>query len=217
MTCGTSRNGTASPAARSGCVSSASSANVPCGPRKPTRVIGGKRSGGVRAPPYGHCVRHWTLAEATAALPDVRAKVERIREPAHRARPTANGQGAAPRRRDRPVGRRAPGRRHRRARSGARPDRLPARSRRRARPTCSAGSTARTPSTGGTGPTPGSPGARRSANRRSSGRVSRCAARPRAARPRAPRPRCPASLSSCAGTISVPIVRRAAGTSRPSC
>ena len=32
-----------------------------------------ERSGGVRAP-YGHCVRHWTLAEATDALPDVRAE-----------------------------------------------------------------------------------------------------------------------------------------------
>ena len=35
ITCGTSRNGTATPAARSGCVRSASSANVPRGPRKP--------------------------------------------------------------------------------------------------------------------------------------------------------------------------------------
>jgi hypothetical protein len=38
-------------------------------------------------------VRHWTLEEATAALPDVRAKVHRLRE-LERARPTANGQGA---------------------------------------------------------------------------------------------------------------------------
>lgn len=38
-------------------------------------------------------MRHWTLAEATAALPAVREKVERIRE-LLRARPTANGQGA---------------------------------------------------------------------------------------------------------------------------
>ena len=42
---------------------------------------------------YGHCVRHWTLADATDALPDVRAKVERIRDLLS-ARPTANGQGA---------------------------------------------------------------------------------------------------------------------------
>ena len=38
-------------------------------------------------------VRHWTLDEATAALPDVRAKVQRLRQ-LLRARPTANGQGA---------------------------------------------------------------------------------------------------------------------------
>ena len=48
---------------------------------------------GAFARPYGHCVRHWTLAEATDALPDVRDKVERIRELLS-ARPTANGQGA---------------------------------------------------------------------------------------------------------------------------
>ena len=42
ITCGTSRNGTASPAAKSGCVSSASSANVPWGPRNPTFTIGGR-------------------------------------------------------------------------------------------------------------------------------------------------------------------------------
>jgi hypothetical protein len=42
---------------------------------------------------YGHCVRYWTLAEATDALPEVRVKVERIRE-LLTARPTANGQGA---------------------------------------------------------------------------------------------------------------------------
>jgi len=38
-------------------------------------------------------VRHWTLEEATAALPAVREKVQRIRELLG-ARPTANGQGA---------------------------------------------------------------------------------------------------------------------------
>jgi hypothetical protein len=38
-------------------------------------------------------VRHWTLGEATAALPDVRVKVHRLRELV-RSRPTANGQGA---------------------------------------------------------------------------------------------------------------------------
>ena len=38
-------------------------------------------------------MRHWTLDEATAALPDVRVKVQRLRELV-RARPTANGQGA---------------------------------------------------------------------------------------------------------------------------
>jgi hypothetical protein len=38
-------------------------------------------------------VRHWTLTEATDALPDVREKVQRLRE-LLRARPGANGQGA---------------------------------------------------------------------------------------------------------------------------
>jgi hypothetical protein len=38
-------------------------------------------------------VRHWTHDEATAALPEVREKVQRIRELLS-ARPTANGQGA---------------------------------------------------------------------------------------------------------------------------
>jgi len=38
-------------------------------------------------------VRHWTHEEATAALPRVRDKVQRIRELLS-ARPTANGQGA---------------------------------------------------------------------------------------------------------------------------
>ena len=48
---------------------------------------------GVLARPYGHCVRHWTLSEATAALSGVRVKVQRLRE-LLTARPTANGQGA---------------------------------------------------------------------------------------------------------------------------
>ncbi len=48
---------------------------------------------GALARPYGHCVRHWTLDEATAALPDVREKVQRLRQ-LLTARPTANGQGA---------------------------------------------------------------------------------------------------------------------------
>ena len=38
-------------------------------------------------------MRHWTHDEATAALPAVRAKVQRLRQLLH-ARPTANGQGA---------------------------------------------------------------------------------------------------------------------------
>jgi hypothetical protein len=38
-------------------------------------------------------VRHWTLEEATAALPDVRVKVQRLRQLV-RARPTANGSTA---------------------------------------------------------------------------------------------------------------------------
>jgi hypothetical protein len=38
-------------------------------------------------------VRHWTLEEATAALPAVSAKVQRLRELV-RARPSANGSGA---------------------------------------------------------------------------------------------------------------------------
>jgi hypothetical protein len=38
-------------------------------------------------------VRHWTLDEATAALPAVRARVQRLRQ-LLAARPTANGQGA---------------------------------------------------------------------------------------------------------------------------
>ena len=45
------------------------------------------------AHPYRGFVRHWTLDEATAALPDVREKVQRLRQLV-RARPTANGQGA---------------------------------------------------------------------------------------------------------------------------
>ena len=48
---------------------------------------------GAFARTYGHCVRHWTLAEATAALPDVRERVQRLRE-LLTARPTANGTGA---------------------------------------------------------------------------------------------------------------------------
>jgi hypothetical protein len=43
--------------------------------------------------PYRGFVRHWTLEEATAALPDVRAKVQRLRQLVS-ARPTANGRGA---------------------------------------------------------------------------------------------------------------------------
>ena len=52
--------------------------------------------------PYGHCVRHWTHDEATAALPEVREKVRRIREmleaaAARQAAPTAgNGHGEGP-------------------------------------------------------------------------------------------------------------------------
>jgi hypothetical protein len=38
-------------------------------------------------------VRHWTHEQATAALPDVREKVQRIRSLLS-ARPAANGQGA---------------------------------------------------------------------------------------------------------------------------
>ncbi len=38
-------------------------------------------------------MRHWTLDEATAALPEVRTKVKRLRQ-LLQARPTANGQGA---------------------------------------------------------------------------------------------------------------------------
>jgi len=38
-------------------------------------------------------VRHWTFDEATAALPEVREKVQRLRQ-LLRARPAANGQGA---------------------------------------------------------------------------------------------------------------------------
>ncbi len=45
ITCGTDRSATGSPAARSGWVSSASSANVPCGPRKPTLRPDGTRAG----------------------------------------------------------------------------------------------------------------------------------------------------------------------------
>jgi hypothetical protein len=39
-------------------------------------------------------VRHWTLDQATAALPSVRDKVQRLRQ-ALQMRPTANGQGAS--------------------------------------------------------------------------------------------------------------------------
>jgi hypothetical protein len=42
---------------------------------------------------YRGFVRHWTLEEATAALPGVREKVRRLRQLVN-ARPTANGQGA---------------------------------------------------------------------------------------------------------------------------
>jgi hypothetical protein len=38
-------------------------------------------------------VRHWTFDEASAALPEVRVKVQRLRQ-LLRARPAANGQGA---------------------------------------------------------------------------------------------------------------------------
>ena len=38
-------------------------------------------------------MRHWTLDEAVAALPEVRGQVQRLRVLA-KARPTANGQGA---------------------------------------------------------------------------------------------------------------------------
>ena len=49
ITFGTVRSGTGSPAARSGWVCSASSANVPRGPRKPTRVTTKNRSGATLA------------------------------------------------------------------------------------------------------------------------------------------------------------------------
>ena len=56
---------------------------------------------GVIARTYGHCVRHWTHDEATAALPDVREKVHRIREMLdaareQEARTDTNGHGEGP-------------------------------------------------------------------------------------------------------------------------
>jgi hypothetical protein len=56
---------------------------------------------GVIARTYGHCVRHWTHDEATAALPDVREKVHRIREMleaarAREAQTAGNGHGEGP-------------------------------------------------------------------------------------------------------------------------
>ena len=51
-------------------------------------------------------MRHWTLDEATAALPDVREKVQRIRELLARATDRERA-GRAPRRRDRRARRRA--------------------------------------------------------------------------------------------------------------
>ena len=56
---------------------------------------------GVIARTYGHCVRHWTHDEATAALPEVREKVHRIRKMLEAARSqeertAANGHGEGP-------------------------------------------------------------------------------------------------------------------------
>lgn len=57
---------------------------------------------GVIARPYGHCVRHWTHDEATAALPEVREKVHRIREmleaaaAKQEAQTAGNGHGEGP-------------------------------------------------------------------------------------------------------------------------
>jgi hypothetical protein len=56
---------------------------------------------GVVARTYGHCVRHWTHDEATAALPEVGEKVHRIRElldaaRAQEARTADNGHGVGP-------------------------------------------------------------------------------------------------------------------------
>jgi hypothetical protein len=56
---------------------------------------------GVIARTYGHCVRHWTHDEATAALPDVSEKVHRIREMleaarAKEAQTAGNGHGEGP-------------------------------------------------------------------------------------------------------------------------
>ena len=56
---------------------------------------------GVVARTYGHCVRHWTHDDATAALPEVGEKVHRIRElldaaRAEEARTAGNGHGVGP-------------------------------------------------------------------------------------------------------------------------
>jgi len=56
---------------------------------------------GAIARTYGHCVRHWTHHEATAALPEVRSKVRLIREKleaarARRERASGNGHGEGP-------------------------------------------------------------------------------------------------------------------------
>ena len=113
---------------------------------------------GAFARTYGLWVRHWTLEEATAALPDVRDKVQRIRELARARDRPRTGQGARLDSEIARADRRAPGAT---ASSCAIPSvgsSTSRRSRRRARPTCCAGSTARTRSSGGTGPTPASPG-----------------------------------------------------------
>jgi hypothetical protein len=56
---------------------------------------------GVIARTYGHCVRYWTHDEATAVLPDVRDRVQRIREMleaarAQEAHTAGNGHGEGP-------------------------------------------------------------------------------------------------------------------------
>ena len=89
-----------SPAARSACVSSASSANVPWGPRNPTRLIGRKRSGDPSAP----------LSSLRASLDPRRGHRRAARRCASRcsgsascsrARPDRERAGRAPRHRDR--------------------------------------------------------------------------------------------------------------------
>ena len=181
-------------------MSSASSANVPCGPEEPGPTSSGESVLAIPLRPYRliACVTG-PSTRPTPRCPTVARAGRSGCDSWSSARPTANGQGA---RLDTEI-----------AALVAElnddgivvrdPERglidFP-RSRRRARRTCSAGSTARTPSTGGTGPTPASPAAPPSTTRPPTDvvlcqrsepiAVSRCGGRRHVARGRGRRRRC---------------------------